>query len=139
MTRVLVLLVLLVPIAGFAADFPINTAPPITGADLLRQLQRDANFKTSKAGMQDIAAFSAARGYVLGIAIVLAERQICIPPALFNQASILTVVRAHLEQNLGQLGMTSGEITRQALVKTFPCQAEKGGGAEAPPQVSPIR
>lgn len=121
MTRVLVLLALLIPIAGIADTFPLG--PPADGYELLRLLQRnDDEFRTSERGMKEIAAVAAARGYVVGIAVMLSERQICVPPEQFKQTTTFLVVRAYLEQNTDKLAMTASELTRLALLKAFPCK-----------------
>jgi len=107
--------------AAQGAEFTVT--PPATGYELLKQLQQDSEFRTSKAGMNEIAVFSMVRGYVFGLADAMTgDKVICpmIPPT--TRSSVLVVVRAYLEQNTDRLSMPAGDLIAQALRKAFPCQ-----------------
>lgn len=109
---------------GLLASTTVAAAwePPVDGYALLKELQRGTSFQTSSAGMDELANNTVAKGFVIGIAWVMAAEDICLPEQGITVENTLIVVRAYLEQNTDKLSAAASLLVQQALLKAFPCK-----------------
>lgn len=137
MRGLLALALALVAASSNAAEFDLSVHPPSTGFDLLRALQREEQSVKNSRGVQALTDTVFAKGLIYGMASTLTDPGMgatCVP--VFSNDVVLAV-RAYLEQHTAALSGPPYPLVKQALIDAYPCA--KKGGAEAPPQVTPIR